>query len=76
MTQMLICKFKLPDGQETTIRTYRDNTRTDPEELYANLIESGAELISYEWKDTLTEGRIAWNEENKDHPEIQIPLDA
>lgn len=73
MTKMLICKFRLSDGQETTIRTYRNDSYTKPEEVYANLIANGAELLSYEWLDTLTEGRKKWNEEN---PDLQIPLDS
>ena len=71
---MLVCKFRLSDGQETTIRTYRNETYSPaPEEIYANLIKHGAKLLSYEWIDTLTEGRKKWNEEN---PDLQIPLDA
>ena len=76
MTQMLICKFRFSDGKETTIRTYSDRETAKPEEMYSDMIENGAELLSYEWKDTLSEVRKEWNEKNKDHPEIQIPLDA
>lgn len=71
MPQMLTCIFKDQKGEETRIRTYA-NPSTDPKELYANLLSNGYELVSYEWKDTLTPERIKWNEE---HPDTPIPLD-
>ena len=74
MTKMLVCKFRLSDGHETTIRTYRNETYSPaPEEIYSNLIANGAELLSYEWIDTLTELRKEWNRE---YPDLQIQLDT
>lgn len=71
MTKMIKAKIRLSDGEVTNMRTYADDSKT-PEQVFANAVSNGGEILEYEWIDTLTEHRQKWNEEN---PNLQIPLD-
>ena len=71
MTKMLVCKIRMPDGTEETVKTYADDHER-PRRVLRDILPRGAKIISHEWLDTLTERRIKWNLEN---PECQIPLD-
>jgi len=59
-------------GEETTVRTYAQDT-TEPEQILAPFLAGGHKLKSYEWIDTLSDLRRKWNEEN---PDIPIKVDA
>ena len=72
MLKMLKAVLVHRNGQETTIRTYAQDT-TDPEEAFSLFLASGMTIKSCEWIDTLTEQRKKWNTEHPDNP---IPLDA
>ena len=72
MTKMLKATLKMSDGSERIMRTYANEDYVTPEQAFEGWIRNGAEIVSYEWIDTLTKEREEWN---KEHPDIPIPLD-
>ena len=67
MLKMLKAVIVSPSGEKTTIKTYAQET-ANPGAVMAPFLASGGHIESYEWIDTLTEQRKAWNEENPDTP--------
>ena len=72
MTKLLVCRIREKDGTEYTVKTYA-NDHTLPWLALWGTIPLSAKIINHEWIDTLTAGRIKWNQEN---PDCQIPLDS
>ena len=70
MTQMLVCRIRLSDGTEHTVKTYAGDHES-PGRVLRDILPRGAKIINHEWIDTLTERRKQWNRE---HPECRMPL--
>ena len=72
MLKLLKATLIRPDGQESTVCTYAQDT-SSPEEVLSPFLSTGFALKTYELIDTLTEHRRRWNLEN---PDNAIPLDG
>lgn len=72
MIKLLVAEIKLPDGSMHTVKTYADE-RFKPRRALKEIIPLDAEIVSFEWRDTLTENRESWNKEN---PECKIRLNV
>lgn len=54
MVKMLKVKIKMASGDVEEMRTYANEDHVTPEQAFATFMHDGAEILEYEWIDTLS----------------------